>query len=86
MPWILPVPKHFFFLKYSTIGKAKARVFPDPVKSLTMTSFLAKMVLKEEYWTGKSWLIPLFFRPSTVLAWISGKFENAPSSSTSFSY
>jgi len=31
-------PKRFYFRRYSTTGNAKAKVFPEPVKSLAMTS------------------------------------------------
>ena len=38
--YILPYPSNLYFLKYSTTGRPNAKVFPDPVKSLAITSSL----------------------------------------------
>lgn len=40
MAYILRVPSRRFFLKNSTIGRQKAKVFPEPVRSLPIKSSL----------------------------------------------
>ena len=67
MPWIFPLPKHLFFLKYSTIGRENAKVLPEPVRSLTIKSSLLYAERKDSYYTGNKNSIPLFLSPSTVL-------------------
>lgn len=77
--WILPVPRHLFFLRYSMMGRANAKVFPEPVRSRAIISSLLYTGLKQFYWIGKRFLMPREMRSAWVLEVISGKDENSPS-------
>ena len=54
-----PSLKASCFRNRSIIGREKAIVFPEPVRSLAMRSLPSKICSKVSYWTGKNLLIPL---------------------------
>lgn len=74
----MPVLNSLLVLKNSTIGKAKPRVFPDPVRSLTIRSSRSYTFLNVIYYTGNKLNMPRLLSPSMVFLWIYGKFEKSP--------
>lgn len=78
MAWILPLPRVLFLRSHSTRGSEKPRVLPEPVRSLTIKSFLDQICLNDSYWTGKRALIPLAISNSRDFCMISGKLSKSP--------
>jgi hypothetical protein len=58
-------------------GREKARVLPEPVLSLALTSLPAAMASKVRYWMGKRALMPLPYNTSIIFLLLR-KRRNAP--------